>query len=147
MIPVSALPPNTAARCRTTTARPAATRPSRAARPLHIPAPRPPSDRAACTDAGPDIRIPSPRTPSDAVRPAATATPATTPAATPAEAGKHRVVVVPMSAGAKVLLVAGRAGSLTTLAALLVMSAAVAGALDGSEPTGPAAQVATTTLR
>ncbi|MDN5915826.1 MAG: hypothetical protein L0I76_12060 [Pseudonocardia sp.] len=115
-------------------------RPSGEARPLRIPAPRPASDQA---DAGHGIRIPSPRVPSDTAPPAGTGTST----GTGGEHGKHRAVVAPMSPGEKVLLVAGRAGSLTTLAALLVMSAAFAGAVDGTEPTGPAAQVATTTLR
>ncbi|MBW0102314.1 hypothetical protein [Pseudonocardia sp. KRD291] len=135
---MSALPQNVPVRT-ATAARSGDARPSGAARPLHIPAPRPPSDRAARAGAAPEIRIPSPRVPSDVARPAGHG-------AHP-EAGKHRAVVPVRSRGETALLLAGRVGSLTTLAALLVVSAAFAGMLDGSEPTGPAAQVATTTLR
>lgn len=114
-------------------------RPATATRPLDIPAPRPPSARVARPGAAPDIRIPSPRVPSDLVRTAGTGS--------PAGCGRHRAVAVPASRLGTLALVAGRAGSLATLAALLVVSAAVAGVFDGSAPTGPAAQVATTTLR
>ncbi|RZT88444.1 hypothetical protein EV383_5386 [Pseudonocardia sediminis] len=126
VIPVSALPQ--------TVAVPRSTTP--AARTLDIPAPRPPSDRSARAEAGPGIRIPSPRVPSDVAR-----------AGQPVESGRHRAVVARLSRTDRALLIAGRAGSVTTLAALLVMSAAFAGVFDGSVPTGPAAQVATTTLR
>lgn len=138
MIPVPALPlalPLPAAAVRLGTA----SRPTATARPVRIPAPRPPSDRAAHPVAGPAIRIPSPRVPTDSARPTA--------AGRPASAGKHRAAVVATSRSQTALRLAGRVGSLTTLAAMLVLSAAVTGLLDGVAPTGPAAQVATTTLR
>lgn len=133
MIPVSALPQ----------ARPtAADRPQAVARPLQIPAPRPPSDRAAHVETAPGVPIPSPRLPTDVAGPGRAAG-----SGKPAGPGRHRAVAVPMSRSDRAWLLLGHAGSLATLAALLVMSAAVAGALDGAEPTGSAAQVATTTLR
>lgn len=132
VIPVPALPRPVAAPPAAGTARPGAE-----VRPVHIPAPRPPSDRVVRAEARPEISIPQPRVPSDLARPAGPGR--------AAGSGRHRAVGT--SRGATVLLVAGRLGSLATLAALLVVSAAVAGVVDGSAPTGPAAQVATTTLR
>lgn len=100
---------------------------SGAVAPGRIPAPRPPSARA-----GTPVRIPSPRVPSDAAgRPA----------------GRHRAALARRSRARKAWTIAGRAGSLATLASLLVVSGAVAGLFDGIDPTGPAAEVAATTLR
>ncbi|WP_145981222.1 hypothetical protein [Pseudonocardia sp. HH130629-09] len=48
---------------------------------------------------------------------------------------------------ARTLDVLGRVGSITTIAAMLVLSAALAGLADGTPPTGAAAEVAVTTLR
>lgn len=139
MIPVSALPPVLPARP-TVAARPGtAARPGALARPVHVPAPRPPSERVAHADAGPGLRIPSPRVPVDRARPDGPGT--------VSGSGKHRAVAVPATWPRTALRLAGRVGSLSTLAAMLVLSAAVTGLLDGVEPTGPAAQVATSTLR
>ncbi|MEQ3550506.1 hypothetical protein WIS52_08490 [Pseudonocardia nematodicida] len=44
----------------------------------------------------------------------------------------------------RAFLLAARAGSLTTLAAMLVLAAAVAGLADGNPPAGDAAEVAVT---
>lgn len=51
------------------------------------------------------------------------------------------------SAVARTLDVLGRVGSITTIAAMLVLSAALAGLADGTPPSGAAAEVAVTTLR
>ncbi|MEV1291124.1 hypothetical protein [Pseudonocardia sp. NPDC049635] len=52
-----------------------------------------------------------------------------------------------MSTAARVFTAAARLGSLTTLAAMVVLAAALAGLADGEPPTGPAAEVADSTLR
>ncbi|BBG04694.1 MULTISPECIES: hypothetical protein [Pseudonocardia] len=59
-------------------------------------------------------------------------------------AGRHRVTG---GTAARVFTVLARLGSLTTLAAMVVLAAAVAGLADGDPPTGPAAEVAGSTLR
>ncbi|MCO7196717.1 hypothetical protein [Pseudonocardia sp. McavD-2-B] len=51
------------------------------------------------------------------------------------------------SAVARTLDVLGRVGSITTIAAMLVLSAALAGLADGTPPSGAAAEVAVATLR
>ncbi|MEU6698999.1 hypothetical protein [Pseudonocardia sp. NPDC046786] len=48
---------------------------------------------------------------------------------------------------ARVFTIVARLGSLTTLAAMVVLAAAVAGLADGDPPTGPAAEVSGSTLR
>ncbi|MBN9754454.1 hypothetical protein DMP14_03155 [Pseudonocardia sp. Ae707_Ps2] len=69
----------------------------------------------------------------------------------------HGVVAAQAAAGdgradgpspvARTLDVLGRVGSITTIAAMLVLSAALAGLADDTPPTGAAAEVAVTTLR
>lgn len=118
VIPVSALPP-----------RPSTHRITVA--PGAIPAPRAassPVTRRADASSAPQVRIPAPRGPVDDVR------------------ARHRAMPAPRSRTDRTLTVLGRAGSVTTLAALLVLSAALTGQLDGVAPTGPAADVITSTL-
>jgi len=74
------------------------------------------------------------------------------PAAPGHRAGRHRVVATGRGAArsarpAELVRLAARAGSVVTLAAMLVMAAAAAGLSDGVAPTGDAAKVATATLR
>lgn len=100
---------------------------------LTVPAPRPASPRASTTgQARSDDR------PSDRL----------------AAAGRHRAGALGgapvrgagMSPSARAFLAVARAGSLTTLAAMVVLAAAVAGLADGAVPTGPAAGITATTL-
>lgn len=107
-------------------------------------------------------------TPAPARRPAPAPRPAGTtalPAGSPVPAPRtgtpdrpHGVVVAARAAAghgradrpspvARTLDVLGRVGSITTIAAMLVLSAALAGLADGTPPTGAAAEVAVTTLR
>lgn len=114
---------------------------------VRIPSPRRPvgvavpSPRAAT---GAAVVIPAPRRPADragdGARPADRPVPAT---------GRHRAAARGRagSPATRSLRALARAGSLTTLAAMLVLAAAVAGLADGTAPTGPAAEVATSSLR
>lgn len=107
-------------------------------------------------------------TPAPAQRPAPAPRPAGTtalPAGSPVPAPRtgtpdrpHGVVVAAQAAAghgradgpspvARTLDVLGRVGSITTIAAMLVLSAALAGLADGTPPSGAAAEVAVTTLR
>lgn len=107
-------------------------------------------------------------TPAPARRPAPAPSPAGTtalPAGNPVPAARtgtpdrpHGVVVAAQAAAghgradgpspvARTLDVLGRVGSITTIAAMLVLSAALAGLADGTPPSGAAAEVAVTTLR
>ncbi|KAA1022266.1 hypothetical protein FVA95_19795 [Pseudonocardia sp. EV170527-09] len=107
-------------------------------------------------------------TPAPARRPAPAPRPAGTtalPAGSPVPAPRtgtpdrpHGVVVAARAAAghgradrpspvARTLDVLGRVGSITTIAAMLVLSAALAGLADGTPPSGAAAEVAVTTLR
>lgn len=107
-------------------------------------------------------------TPAPARRPAPAPRPAGTtalPAGSPVPAARtgtpdrpHGVVVAAQAAAghgradgpspvARTLDVLGRVGSITTIAAMLVLSAALAGLADGTPPSGAAAEVAVTTLR
>jgi hypothetical protein len=56
----------------------------------------------------------------------------------------HRVSPALHGAAAAAYTVAARAGSLTTLAAMLVWGGAVAASADGTVPSGPAATTVTT---
>lgn len=106
--------------------------------------------------------------PAPAQRPAPAPSPAGTtalPAGSPVPAARtgtpdrpHGVVVAAQAAAghgradgpspvARTLDVLGRVGSITTIAAMLVLSAALAGLADGTPPSGAAAEVAVTTLR
>lgn len=102
------------------------------------------------------------RRPAPAPRPAGTtALPAGSPVPAPRTGTPdrpHGVVVAARAAAghgradrpspvARTLDVLGRVGSITTIAAMLVLSAALAGLADGTPPTGAAAEVAVTTLR
>lgn len=118
--------------------------------PAAIPAPRSATPAAAV----PQPRRPLPQRRDDrgpATAQPATAQPATAESATvrPA-AGRHRAVPGvrgrAVSPTARAFVAVARAGSLTTLAAMLVLAAAVAGLADGTAPTGQAAEIASTTL-
>lgn len=112
------------------------------------PAPRHRSDVTTSDVTTPGVpapgRIPAPRS-------AATGSPAAPAAAAPATrgpahrpaAGRHRDAAPAFPAAARTLTVLARAGSLTTLAAMVVLAAAVAGLADGTPPTGAAAEIST----
>lgn len=121
-----------------------------------IPAPRPASPGSSASRPGPAAQhrtVPAPRPAGGSVpEPRRTGTPARPLGGTPA-----RGPVAPdrdgagrtggPSAVARTLDVLGRVGSITTIAAMLVLSAALAGLADGTPPSGAAAEVAVTTLR
>ena len=102
---------------------------------IDVPAPRP------ATTGSPAARPVPPRTLPPAV-PAAAA-PATRGPAHRSAAGRHRDAGPAFPAAARTLTVLARAGSLTTLAAMVVLAAAVAGLADGTPPTGAAAEIST----
>lgn len=60
--------------------------------------------------------------------------------------GRHRGPTQVFPSAAQTFTVLARAGSLTTLAAMVVLAAAVAGLADGNPPTGPAAEIAVSSL-
>ncbi|WP_224401402.1 hypothetical protein [Pseudonocardia sp. ICBG1034] len=121
-----------------------------------IPAPRPASPGSSASRPGPAAQrptVPAPRPAGGSGQePRRTGTPARPLGGTPA-----RGPVVPDRDGAgrtggpstvaRTLDVLGRVGSITTIAAMLVLSAALAGLADGTPPSGAAAEVAVTTLR
>ncbi|MFP5069825.1 hypothetical protein ACLFMI_09190 [Pseudonocardia nantongensis] len=130
---------------------------------IAVPAPRAPQNPA--DGAAHRLAVPAPRPASPRATAAGPAGPPgpgrndTRPPAHPAAAGRHRAgarrsLDVPgagvrgaaVSPSGRAFLAVARAGSLTTLAAMVVLAAAVAGLADGAVPTGPAAEV-TTTLR
>lgn len=105
---------------------------------VHVPSPRRPG--------GPAPRVPGPSVPAPRQPEApGTVLPGGLLGGRPGRrlGGRHRAVPAP---GRRGLQVAARAGSLTTLVAMLVLATAVAGLADGRLPTGPAADVATATL-
>lgn len=137
-----------------------------------VPAPRPASPGSSAGRAGAAQQHRTTQqqrtTPAPARRPAPAPSPAGTtalPAGSPVPAPRtgtpdrpHGVVVAAQAAAghgradgpspvARTLDVLGRVGSITTIAAMLVLSAALAGLADGTPPSGAAAEVAVTTLR
>ena len=74
----------------------------------------------------PAVHIPSPRRPVGSI-------------------GRHHAAVG-FSPAAQTFTVLARAGSLTTLAAMVVLASAVAGLVDGTPPTGSAADAAVSGL-
>ncbi|MEJ8280673.1 hypothetical protein [Pseudonocardia spirodelae] len=119
-----------------------------------VPAPRPASPGSAARPVPPAaVRRPARSAPvTPTARPArpAPVTPTAGPVMPPARSTGRPVArhASPQpSAAARALVVLGRVGSLTTIAAMLVVSAALAGLTDGNPPTGAAADVAVTTLR
>ncbi|MBP2365743.1 hypothetical protein [Pseudonocardia parietis] len=119
---------------------------------VRIPGPRRPVDLTA-PFAGPGHRIgvPAPRvTPGDRHRDGGYRAPEHRPVHGPPRAGsapgRHRGAPQPFPSAARTFTVLARAGSLTSLAAMVVLAAAVAGLADGNPPTGAAADVAVSSL-
>lgn len=116
----------------------------------HVDLPAPRRERPRSTSPlAPGIPAPRPASPgSSASRPGPAAQRPTVPAPRPAGgSGQEPRRTGGPSAVARTLDVLGRVGSITTIAAMLVLSAALAGLADGTPPSGAAAEVAVTTLR
>lgn len=107
----------------------------------------------------PVVRIPGPRRPAEPESRPTESRPTehTAPFAGPAHRadipyprraapGRHRGPAQPFPSAAQTFTVLARAGSLTTLAAMVVLAAALAGLADGNPPTGPAAEIAASSL-
>ncbi|ALE72136.1 hypothetical protein Ae168Ps1_2590 [Pseudonocardia sp. Ae168_Ps1] len=101
----------------------------------------------------PVVRIPSPRRPVGSAGPVPQIPQVPAPRPAPEAGhragapGRHRGTARPVTTAARTFTVLARAGSLTTLAAMVVLAAAVAGLADGEPPADGTGEAAVSTPR